>query len=97
MKDESEVLNTHTEKPKLWKDSNRLLSFSAIFISVVSLFILIYQTSLATKQFELEQKQQLASVMPYLQQWNGYQDEEEFSIIVENFGIGPAFIKNLTQ
>ena len=94
MKEESEVPSINPEKPKFWKNSNLLLSFSAIFISVVSLSILIYQTRLAAKQFELEQKQQLASVMPYLQIWkNNYKDG--FSITIENFGVGPAFIKSV--
>jgi len=82
-------------KPKFWQDSNTMLTFSAIFISLVTLFILIYQTSLASRQFDLEQKQQLASVMPYVQIWTGYSTNDEYTIIVENLGIGPAFIKKV--
>ncbi|MDN3602639.1 hypothetical protein QWZ00_05880 [Belliella kenyensis] len=58
------------------------------------MFILIYQTSLASKQFELEQKQQLASVMPYLQIFQGYSSEEDF-VYLKNTGLGPAFIKHV--
>ncbi len=84
-------------KSKFWKDSNTLLTFSAIFISAVTLFILIYQTSLASKQFDLEQKQQLASVMPYVQVLIGNANSNEFIIMIENFGIGPASIKKINM
>ena len=89
--------NTPIEKKKsnFWQDSNTLLTFSAIFISLVTLFILIYQTSLASKQFDLEQKQQLASVMPYVQIGVGHSTTEEFKIFISNNGIGPAFIKEV--
>ncbi len=95
MEEEAELPKPKETKPKFWKDSNVLLSFSAIFISAVTLFILIYQTSLASKQFDLEQKQQLASVMPYVQIIVGFSTSDEFIIVIENFGIGPAFIKNV--
>lgn len=95
MEEETELPKSNDSKSTFWKDSNRLLSFSAIFISAVTLFILMYQTSLASKQFDLEQKQQLASVMPYLQIATSYMSSEEFTITVENLGIGPAFIKNV--
>lgn len=72
---------TNQRKSKFWNDSNKLVSFSAILISAVSLFILIYQTNLASKQFELEQKQQLASVKPYLQIFQGYTPEDDFVYI----------------
>jgi len=93
MEEENTIIENN--KPKFWQDSNTMLTFSAIFISLVTLFILIYQTSLASKQFELEQKQQLASVMPYVQVWQGYSDNDEFTIVIENLGIGPAFIKKV--
>lgn len=95
MEEETELPKENRDNSKFWKDSNRLLSFSAMFISAVTLFILIYQTSLATKQFDLEQKQQLASVMPYIQVVIGNWDSEEFTVFVENYGVGPAFIKNI--
>lgn len=95
MEEEAEVPKPKETKLKFWNDSNTLLSFSAIFISAVTLFILIYQTSLASKQFDLEQKQQLASVMPYLQVGIGNWDEDGFTIYAENNGIGPAFIKKV--
>ncbi|KEO72274.1 hypothetical protein [Anditalea andensis] len=95
MEEETELPKENRDNSKFWKDSNRLLSFSAMFISAVTLFILIYQTSLATKQFDLEQKQQLASVMPYLLVATSYMSEDEFTVTVENLGIGPAFIKNV--
>ena len=94
MEEETEKLKSKETKTKFWKDSNTLLSFSAIFISAVTLFILIYQTNLATKQFDLEQKQQLATVMPYLHIAIGTMDSDEFTLTLENFGLGPAFIKD---
>ncbi|HSJ69190.1 MAG TPA: hypothetical protein VK921_16030 [Anditalea sp.] len=97
MEEEEKDNTTDINKPKskIWKDSNTLLTFSAIFISLATLFILIYQTSLASKQFDLEQKQQLASVMPYIQISAGHSTPEEFKIFITNDGIGPAFLKNI--
>jgi len=93
MEEENTIIEN--KKPPIWQDSNTLLTFSAIFISLVTLFILIYQTSLASKQFDLEQKQQLASVMPYIQVSAGHSNKDEFKIFITNDGIGPAFIKNV--
>jgi hypothetical protein len=83
-----------SRKKGFLRKSNMLLSLSAIFISAVTLFILIYQSSLATRQFELEQRQQLASTMPYLLIHNS-NDTKTFSIEIRNFGLGPAFIEQV--
>lgn len=83
-----------SKKKGLLIDSNKLLSLAAIFISAATMFILIYQTSLATKQFDLAQRHQVASVMPYLIIYNSNTDKE-FSINIRNHGLGPAFVEKV--
>lgn len=80
-----------SQKRKL--DGNLLMSFAAIFLSAGTLFILIYQSNLISKQFELEREQQLALVMPYLMLEKGNDDGSKYSIYVTNQGLGPAFVE----
>lgn len=73
-------------------DGNLLMSFAAIFLSAGTLFILIYQSNLISKQFELQQQQQFASAMPYLMM-SGSFDGTNVKINISNQGLGPAFIE----
>jgi hypothetical protein len=66
-----------------------IVSFSAIFISVATLFVYIYQA-------RIMQKQQHTSVLPYVE-WLYSNAENEFIITVENKGIGPAFVREVTM
>lgn len=75
-------------------NANRIVSISAISISLFTLFILIYQSRLLSRQFELAQKQQYASVLPYLEIGPSF-GSDYFRIILSNTGIGPAFIKDV--
>jgi hypothetical protein len=73
-------------KPKFW-NADKIVSFSAILISLATMAIYLYQTHLI-------QKQQHASVMPYLRMGFSY-DEDRFEMLVYNEGLGPAFIEEI--
>lgn len=76
------------------RNTNLILSLSAITISLFTLFILIYQSHLLSRQFELAQKQQFASVLPYLEMGPSF-GMDYFRFLIMNTGIGPAFIKDV--
>lgn len=69
--------------PKFW-NADKIVSFSAILISLATMGVYIYQTHLI-------QKQQSASVMPYLRMSYSY-DQDRFQFLITNEGLGPAFI-----
>lgn len=86
-----------TSNKKKWKinwTSEKIMSTSALFISVISLIALLYQSYLAREENRLIQKQQSASVLPHLNQWMSDYDGI-FRIIVGNKGVGPAFITDV--
>lgn len=75
---------------KLFKgkiSSDRLLSIMAFGISLCTLYVFFYQTSLMKKQ-------QYASVLPYLEIGNTEIDGD-YGFILQNNGIGPAFIDEI--
>jgi hypothetical protein len=73
-------------KPKFW-NADKIVSFSAILISLATMGVYIYQTHLI-------QKQQHATVMPYLRMGYSY-DSDRFDFIIYNEGVGPAFIEEV--
>ena len=73
-------------KKKFW-GSDKFLSLLAFLISVGTFTTFAYQTYLI-------QKQQYASVLPYLSIYNG-RDSDGFRVMVSNNGIGPAFIQDV--
>ena len=75
------------EKPKKILDTGLLVGLCAIFISVATLAVYIYQA-------RIMQSQQHASVWPYVE-W-GTSNIDRFYLEVYNKGIGPALIKNVT-
>jgi len=85
------------ENKKLRKKINwttdRIMSTSALFVSVISVIALIYQSSLAREENVLIQKQQSASVLPHLSQW--FSSSGGFKVVIGNKGVGPAFIKEV--
>lgn len=91
MEEQSEMRTTR------WKinwTTEKIMSSSALFISVISLIALLYQSYLAREENKLNQMQQSASVLPHLNQW--YSDyNDQFKIIIGNKGVGPAFIKEV--
>lgn len=72
---------------KFW-DADKFLSISAMLISVGTFATFIYQTNLI-------QKQQYASVLPYLEIWNSSPEPNKYKLILVNNGIGPAFIQEI--
>lgn len=88
-----EFEKNETNKTSRWT-TDRIMSTSALFISVISLIALIYQSYLAREENKLIQKQQSASVLPYLSQWNS-NASESFKIVIGNKGVGPAFVKKV--
>jgi len=75
-------------KKKFWT-SEKIVAFSAMFISVLTLYIFIRQTNLIETQNHL-------STMPYLL-FDASQNGEEniFSIDLVNYGVGPVIIENM--
>ena len=88
-----EFEKNETNKASRWT-TDRIMSTSALFISVISLTALLYQSYLAREENRLNQKQQSASVLPYLSQWNS-NSSESFKIVIGNKGVGPAFVKKV--
>lgn len=74
-------------KKKFKISSDRLLAILAFVISVCTLYVFFYQTTLMKKQ-------QYASVLPYLAIGNT-QIDGDYSFVLENNGIGPAFIDEI--
>jgi len=81
-------------KHKINWTTEKIMSSSALFISVISLIALLYQSYLAREENKLNQKQQSASVLPYLSQW--FSSSDGFKIIIGNKGVGPAFVREVT-
>lgn len=74
--------------------SDKIMSTSALFISVILLIALLYQSYLAREENRLNQRQQSANVLPYLSQLYSEYDDKfksvfeskiiDFEIIYEN-------------
>jgi len=77
-------------------NSDRVLSITAFIISIATLIALMYQSNLVREQNKMMQKEQYASVMPYLSMgFMGSEDDSSFELFLKNDGIGPAFIKEI--
>ena len=79
--------------PSKWT-ADRMMGIAAIFISVLSMFSVIYQSYLSREENELIRIQQSATVLPYLSDWF-IQTEGKFKVVIGNKGVGPAFIKEV--
>ncbi len=64
-----------------------IVALSAIFVSVITLFVYIYQASIM-------QEQQYASVWPYLEWDMTIHSQDGFYLSISNKGIGPAIIRS---
>ncbi len=74
-------------KKKFWT-SDKIVSFSAMSISLLTLFIFIKQTNIIEAQSHL-------SVMPYLMlETSNNSKDGTFKLDLENYGVGPAIIEN---
>ncbi len=83
------------KKKKKLLETNRILSLTAIFVSVCTLFILIYQTHLSNKMYYLEEKAQKMSVFPYLQLGVSHSSQQYYRLLLTNTGVGPAMVKHV--
>jgi len=86
--------NNIEPKPSKW-DADKIMSVAAIFISLLSLVAISYQSYLGREENKLMKIQQSASVLPYLSNWFSDRDNK-FRFIIENKGVGPAFIKEVS-
>ena len=68
--------------------SEKLLSASAILISLCTLVVFTYQTVLIRKQ-------QYLSVYPHLNLSNEGTGSSNYKFVIKNEGIGPAFVKEI--
>jgi len=75
-------------------NSDRMMALAAVFISLMSLLAIVYQSYLGREEYKLKQIQQSASVLPYLSTWFSDRDNA-FHYVLENRGVGPAFIKDV--
>ena len=75
-------------------DANKMMGMAAIFISVLSMIAVAYQSYLAREENELIRIQQSASVLPYLAKFYSNNDGK-YRSVVANKGVGPAFIKKV--
>lgn len=75
------------EKKNFW-NVDKIIGLSAIFISVMTLFVLMYQTSIMREQQRL-------SVFPHLSLNNSGTGTSNFSFVLHNNGIGPAFVESV--
>jgi len=74
-------------KPKFWT-SEKLLSLTAVAISVCTLVVFLYQTNLIRKQ-------QYMSVFPYVSIASAGGNTPNYKYLLLNNGIGPAIITSL--
>ncbi len=74
-------------KPKYW-NSEKIVSFAAIFISLLTLIVFLYQTNLIKKQ-------QYMSVYPHLSLENAGTNTKSYKYLLTNNGVGPALIKSV--
>jgi len=75
-------------KNKFWTP-DRIVTLTAIFISLFTLLVFAKQTSIIEKQSRL-------SVMPYLNMETGYNPNEDFiTLTLNNYGVGPAIIEEM--
>ncbi|MBV6652515.1 MAG: hypothetical protein KI786_02090 [Mameliella sp.] len=72
--------------------SEKIISYSAILISLMSLVALMYQTSIMREEQQLQRKAQLKSTMPYMMIANSNYGGPNYAIIISNKGVGPALI-----
>lgn len=74
-------------KKRFWS-SEKLLSLSALLVSLLTLVVFIYQTNLIRKQ-------QYMSVYPFLSLGNQYGGTLKYRYVLKNEGIGPALIEEV--
>lgn len=94
MSEETEPEKPKKSRKKINWTTDKIMSTSALFISVISLIALLYQSYLAREENKLTQMQQSASVLPHLNQWYS-EYGNNFKFVIGNKGVGPAFIEDV--
>ncbi len=94
MSEETEPEKPKKSRKKINWTTDKIMSTSALFISVISLIALLYQSYLAREENKLTQMQQSASVLPHLNQWYS-EYGNNFKFVIGNKGVGPAFIDDV--
>ena len=84
--------SSESKKPKFRWTSEKVMSASALFVSVVSVVALLYQLNLSREENELIRQQQSANVRPHLT-FDYTNRLTEYRVIMTNKGVGPAFVK----
>lgn len=74
-------------KAKFWT-SEKILSASALLVSISTFIVFVYQTNLIRKQ-------QFMSVYPHLQLSNYGSGSLEYKYVLINKGVGPALVKSV--
>lgn len=74
-------------KTRKW-NADKTVSLSAILISLMTLFVSLYQTNMIRQQQRL-------SVLPYLSFGNYNTGGANYKLMLSNDGIGPAFIESV--
>lgn len=69
-------------------NSEKILSLTAMLVSITTLIVFLYQTNLIRKQ-------QYMSVYPYLSMTNFGSNTNNYTFVLKNDGIGPAIIKSI--
>lgn len=85
--------NPQPQRKKFW-NADKIVSLSAMAIALFTLVVLLYQSYILDKQYELTVKQQKASVLPHLLLASSWSDNS-YEIFIQNKGLGPAFINGL--
>lgn len=85
---EKEEVAQQPARKRFWS-SDKILSLSAMLISVGTLMVLVYQT-------ELIRKQQYASALPNLEIWRS-RGKDYYRLIITNTGVGPAFVQKVVS
>lgn len=91
------IIHTHSRQTllsmkKFW-NADKIVSISAMVISLGTLVVISYQTALISNQTEMIRKEQRIAVMPYLGFDIIVPSENRVELKVSNSGLGPAFIK----
>ena len=72
---------------KFW-NSEKIVSFTAMLISICTLVVFVYQTNLIRKE-------QYLSVFPYLSIGHAGVNTDNYRYVLKNNGIGPALITDI--
>jgi hypothetical protein len=87
MEETTEPAKPGTEPPRKKIRSEWIVAFSAVSVSILTLFVYIYQARIMMEQ-------QHASVWPYLEWTLTSSPGTEIYLSVQNKGTGPAVVKN---